>query len=48
MEGLLKAEGLFPNPFLWIAVDDFKAQGYTINAIEKNEMGNKRAITSFM
>ncbi len=32
---------LHPNPFLWNAVDDFKAQGYTITDIEVNVVGNR-------
>jgi hypothetical protein len=32
---------LHPNPFLWTAVDDFKAQGYTISTIEMNVVSNK-------
>ena len=30
-----------PNSFLWNAVDDFKAQGYTITAVEMNIASNK-------
>jgi hypothetical protein len=29
-----ESRGFYPNPFLWNAVDDFKAQGYTITDIE--------------
>jgi hypothetical protein len=32
---------LHPNSFLWNAVDDFKAQGYTITDIEVNVVGNR-------
>jgi hypothetical protein len=31
----------YQNPFLWNAVDDFKAQGYTITAIEMNVVNNR-------
>ena len=31
----------YQNPFLWNAVDDFKAQGYTITDIEMNVVSNK-------
>ena len=36
-----------PNPFLWNAVDDFKAQGYTISAVEMNVVGNKSSDDEF-
>ena len=36
-----------PNPFLWNAVDGFKAQGYTITSIEMNEVGNKTSDNEF-
>ena len=36
-----------PNPFLWNAVDGFKAQGYTITSIERNEVGNKSSDNEF-
>jgi hypothetical protein len=45
--GAPESRGLYPNPFLWIAVDGFKAQGYTINAMEKNEVGNKSSDNEF-
>jgi hypothetical protein len=48
LSGLIKIFGgsagsprLYPNPFLWNAVDDFKAQGYTISTIEMNVVSNK-------
>jgi hypothetical protein len=48
LNGLVKIFGgsagtprLYPNPFLWNAVDDFKAQGYTISTIEMNVVSNK-------
>lgn len=31
----------YPNPFLWTAVDGFKAQGYTITGIGIGQVGNK-------
>jgi hypothetical protein len=36
-----ESRGLYPNPFLWNAVDGFKAQGYTISTIEMNVVSNK-------
>jgi hypothetical protein len=36
-----ESRDLHPNPFLWNAVDDFKAQGYTITDIEVNVVGNR-------
>jgi hypothetical protein len=36
-----ESRDLHPNPFLWNAVDDFKAQGYTITDIEMNAVGNR-------
>lgn len=39
--GSPESRGLQPNPFLWNAVDDFKAQGYTITDIEMNIVSNK-------
>jgi hypothetical protein len=54
LNGLVKIFGgsvgtprLYPNPFLWNAVDDFKAQGYTISTIEMNEVGNKSSNNEF-
>ena len=37
-----ESRGLYPNPFLWNAVDDFKAQGYTITSIEMNVVGQQK------
>jgi hypothetical protein len=37
----------YPNPFLWNAVDDFKAQGYTITHIEMNVVGNRSSDNEF-
>ncbi len=37
----------YPNPFLWNAVDDFKAQGYTISTIEMNVVSNKSTDNEF-
>jgi len=45
--GSLESRGFQPNPFLWNAVDDFKAQGYTISAIEMNEVTNKTSDNEF-
>jgi hypothetical protein len=39
--GSAESRGFQPNPFLWNAVDDFKAQGYTITDIEMNVVGNR-------
>jgi hypothetical protein len=43
------AEGIgnYPNPFLWRAVDAFKAQGYTISAIGMSGAGNKSSLNEF-
>jgi hypothetical protein len=40
-------QGLYSNPFLWNAVDAFKAQGYTITTIEMNVVGNKSSDDQF-
>ena len=37
----------YPNPFLWNAVDDFKAQGYTITHIEMNVVSNRSSDNEF-
>ena len=37
----------YPNPFLWNAVDGFKAQGYTITTIEMNVIGNRSSDNEF-
>ena len=54
LNGLIKIFGgsaetprLYPNPFLWNAVDGFKAQGYTITTIEMNVVGNKSSDNEF-
>jgi|SRR5215213_9640165 len=54
LNGLIKIFGgsaeiprFYPNPFLWNAVDGFKAQGYTITAIEMNVVGNKSSDNEF-
>jgi hypothetical protein len=54
LNGLIKIFGgsaesprLYPNPFLWNAVDGFKAQGYTITAIEMNVVGNRSSDNEF-
>jgi hypothetical protein len=41
--GSPESRGLYPNPFLWNAVDDFKAQGYTITEIGMNIVGGNRS-----
>jgi hypothetical protein len=49
LSGLVKifggpeSRGSNPNPFLWNAVDDFKAQGYTITSIGMNIVGGNRS-----
>jgi hypothetical protein len=45
--GSPESRGLHPNPFLWNAVDGFKAQGYTITAVEMNEVSNKSSDNEF-
>jgi hypothetical protein len=54
LNGLIKVFGgsagtprHYPNPFLWNAVDDFKAQGYTISTIEMNVVSNKSSDNEF-
>jgi hypothetical protein len=42
-----ESRALHPNPFLWNAVDDFKAQGYTITDIETNVVGNRSSDNEF-
>jgi hypothetical protein len=39
--------GYYPNPFLWKAVDGFKAQGYTITSIGMIAAGNKSSLNEF-
>jgi hypothetical protein len=41
--GSPESRGLYPNPFLWNAVDGFKAQGYTITAIAMNVVGGNKS-----
>jgi hypothetical protein len=38
--GSAESRGFHPNPFLWKAVDGFKAESYTITAIEMTGAGN--------
>jgi hypothetical protein len=45
--GSPESRGLYPNPFLWKAVDGFKAQGYTITAIDIAGAGNKSSDDEF-
>ena len=45
--GSPESRGLYPNPFLWKAVDDFKAQGYTITSIGMSAAGNKSSHNDF-
>jgi hypothetical protein len=45
--GSPESRGFYPNPFLWNAVDGFKAQGYTITAIEMIAAGNKSIDNEF-
>jgi hypothetical protein len=54
LNGLVKIFGgsagtprFYPNPFLWNAVDDFKAQGYTISTMEMNVVSNKSSDNEF-
>ena len=54
LNGLVKIFGgspesrdFYPNPFLWNAVDGFKAQGYSITGIEMNVVGNKSSDDEF-
>ena len=45
--GSPESKGLYPNPFLWKAVDGFKAQGYAITDIEMIIGGNKSVDDEF-
>jgi hypothetical protein len=45
--GSAESPRIYPNPFLWNAVDGFKAQGYTITTIERNEISNKSSDNEF-
>ena len=54
LNGLIKIFGgsaetprLYPNTFLWKAVDGFKAQGYTITAVEMNVVSNRSSDNEF-
>jgi hypothetical protein len=54
LNGLIKIFGgsagtprFYQNPFLWNAVDGFKAQGYTISTIEMNVVSNKSSDNEF-
>jgi hypothetical protein len=54
LNGLMKIFGgsaetprLYPNTFLWKAVDGFKAQGYTITAVEMNVVTNRSSDNEF-
>jgi hypothetical protein len=38
--GSAESKALYPNPFLWRAVDGFKAQGYAITTIVMSGAGN--------
>jgi hypothetical protein len=42
-----ESRGFYPNPFIWNAVDGFKAQGYTITAIEMSAGGNRSSDKEF-
>ena len=45
--GSAESQRNYQNPFLWRAVDDFKAQGYTISTIEMNVVSNKSSDDEF-
>jgi hypothetical protein len=45
--GSAESRGVYLNPFLWIAVDGFKAQGYTITSIGMSGAGNKSITNEF-
>ncbi len=45
--GSAESQRNYPNPFLWNAVDDFKAQGYTISTIEMNVLSNRSSDNEF-
>jgi hypothetical protein len=42
-----ESQAFHPNPFLWNAVDAFKAQGYIITDIEITVLGNKSTNSEF-
>ena len=45
--GSAESQRNYQNPFLWRAVDGFKAQGYTISTIEMNVVSNKSSDNEF-
>jgi uncharacterized membrane protein YfcA len=45
--GVPGSRGFYPNPFIWKAVDGFKAQGYTITDIVVTMGGNKSSDSEF-
>jgi hypothetical protein len=45
--GSPESRGVYPNHFLWIAVDGFKAQGYSITAIGMSGTGNRSSVNEF-
>jgi hypothetical protein len=45
--GSAESQRNYPNPFLWNAVDGFKAQGYTITTIEMNVVSNRSSDNEF-
>jgi hypothetical protein len=42
-----ESQAFYSNPFLWKAVDAFKAQGYRITDIEVTVLGNKNTNSEF-
>jgi hypothetical protein len=42
-----ESRAFYSNPFLWIAVDGFKAQGYTITSIGMIAAGNQSSSNEF-
>ena len=45
--GSPESRDFYPNPFLWNAVDGFKAQGYTITSIGISGAGNGSSLNDF-
>ena len=45
--GVPGSRGFYPNPFIWKAVDGFKAQGYTITDIVVTMGGNRSSDSEF-
>ncbi len=43
-----ESRAFHPNPFLWDAVDGFKAQGYTITSVEMSEVSNRSSDDEFI